>query len=62
VAEAIARQGSLAAAIEALQRPGANRLARLWPPRPGLVRSMIAKYHVGDPRSAAESFRPWLRA
>ncbi|MFO7188212.1 MAG: phospholipase D-like domain-containing protein [Pseudomonadota bacterium] len=63
VAEAAARAGGLAAAIETLQQAqGARRLKPL-PDKPlSLVESLIAELHIGDPRSRRDSFRPWRRA
>jgi phosphatidylserine/phosphatidylglycerophosphate/cardiolipin synthase-like enzyme len=59
--DAIRRGGSLAAAIEALHRPGANRLEPLRGQRTRLLRSIIAEFHLGDPQSPADVFRPWRR-
>ena len=58
---AMARYGSLAGAIEALKRPRANRLRRLRLPAPGMVGTLIAEYHLGDPESPEDAFRPWRR-
>lgn len=51
----------LIAAIEALDRPGRRRLHPLVPPRPRFPYSLVARYHLGDPSSAPEAWRPWRR-
>lgn len=61
VERAIAREGSLGGAIEALRRPDTNHLQRWRPGHAGLARSLIAAYHLGDPQDPADSFRPWRR-
>lgn len=62
VAHALAREGGVAAAIEALQQPHANRMHRLRAHRLDPLRALVARYHLGDPRGTADSFRPWRRA
>lgn len=59
-AEAAAR-GSLAAAIDALDSPARRRLARLEPAAPGFPRSLVARFHLGDPHGADDAWRPWRR-
>jgi phosphatidylserine/phosphatidylglycerophosphate/cardiolipin synthase-like enzyme len=62
VAHALSQTGSVAAAIEALQRPQANRLRTLHGHGLDPLRRLVARYHLGDPRGASDSFRPWRRA
>jgi phosphatidylserine/phosphatidylglycerophosphate/cardiolipin synthase-like enzyme len=61
VETAIARSGGVGAALEALRNAGYARLRPiLSPPAKGMA-ELIAAYHVGDPFSAADSWRPWRR-
>jgi phosphatidylserine/phosphatidylglycerophosphate/cardiolipin synthase-like enzyme len=59
VEEAIMRDGSVGAAIEALS--GERRLARIEPKPLGPLASLIAAFHIGDPVGPADSFRLGLR-
>jgi len=61
VAEAMEKEGGLGAAIEALRAAGAGRLSPIEPAPLGALATLIAKYHLGDPASPADSWRPWRR-
>lgn len=51
--------GSLVRAIDALNREG--RLREIHPPRHNPVAEFVATYHLGDPASPADAWRPWRR-
>ncbi len=57
----VARAGSIAAAIEALDSGPQRRLRRLGPVRIGALARLIANFHLGDPTAPADSWRPWRR-
>lgn len=57
-AEAEARIGSMAGAVEELNT---GRLARLTDEDPDWWGRFIAEYQLGDPSSAADAWRPWRR-
>ncbi len=59
MASAIRRRGGLIAAIEALNRHG--RLRPIEALRLGPLAGLIAAYHLGDPVSADDAWRPWRR-
>jgi len=59
--EALAREGSLGRAIEALRADGHTRLRPIKPALLGPLASFIAAFHLGDPVGPADSFRPLLR-
>ncbi len=61
VADAQARSGSLGGAIEGLRGEGLVRLRPLSPRPMGPVASLIAAYHLGDPVTPYDSWRPWKR-
>ena len=62
VDETLAREGRLGATIEALRSSGHARLQPI-PERPlSPMATLIAAYHLGDPVTAWDSFRPWRRA
>jgi phosphatidylserine/phosphatidylglycerophosphate/cardiolipin synthase-like enzyme len=58
---AIARGGGLAAAVEALDSGPQRRLRRLGPVRMGPLARVIATFHLGDPISPTDAWRPWRR-
>jgi phosphatidylserine/phosphatidylglycerophosphate/cardiolipin synthase-like enzyme len=59
--EDLLAQGGLGAAIEALRDSGHCRL-RPIPTRPlGPLAALIADFHLGDPATAQDSWRPWRR-
>ena len=61
VEAAIDRTGSLNKAIEGLDDGPLRRLRRLGPVRIGPVASVIATFHLGDPLTPKDSWRPWRR-
>ena len=59
---ALARTGSLAAAIARLDGAGGpRRLRPLTPAALGPLAAFVAKHHLGDPAGPAASWRPWRR-
>jgi phosphatidylserine/phosphatidylglycerophosphate/cardiolipin synthase-like enzyme len=61
VEEALAETGSLGRAIEGLRASGHCRLLPI-PARPlGPLAAVIADFHLGDPVTAQDSWRPWRR-
>jgi phosphatidylserine/phosphatidylglycerophosphate/cardiolipin synthase-like enzyme len=61
LADEAARLGGLAAAIEALDGGDSRRLRPLEPKPLGPLSDLIARYHLGDPISTADAWRPWDR-
>ncbi len=61
VAEAQARLGGLARALQALDDPTRPRLQPIEPRPVGPVAGFIAAYHIGDPAGPSDSWAPWLR-
>ncbi|MGC1301146.1 MAG: phospholipase D-like domain-containing protein [Caulobacteraceae bacterium] len=53
--------GSLAGAIEALDTGPQRRLRKLGPVQIGPLAALIATFHLGDPVSPSDSWRPWRR-
>ncbi len=58
---AFARAGTLAGAVEALDTGPQRRLHKLGPVRIGPLAAIIATFHLGDPVTPQDSWRPWLR-
>lgn len=58
---AVAERGGVAAAIEALDTGPKRRLRRLGPVSIGPLARLIAAFHLGDPATPVDSWRPWLR-
>jgi len=58
---AITGAGGLAAAIEALDSGPRRRLRPLGPVRMGPWARLIATFHLGDPTTPSDSWRPWRR-
>jgi phosphatidylserine/phosphatidylglycerophosphate/cardiolipin synthase-like enzyme len=58
---AFARTGSLAGAIEALDTGPQRRLRKLGPVHIGPLAAVIATFHLGDPVTPGDSWRPWRR-
>ena len=58
---AIDATGSLNKAIEMLDDGPLRRLRRLGPVRIGPMASLIAAFHLGDPLTPKDSWRPWRR-
>jgi phosphatidylserine/phosphatidylglycerophosphate/cardiolipin synthase-like enzyme len=61
VDEAIASQGGVFKAVESLREAGLSRLRPIEPWRLHPLAALIARWHIGDPMSPADSFRPWRR-
>ena len=57
----MAREGSLAGAIQRLDDGPLRRLRRLGPVSIGPLAALIAAHHLGDPLSPGDSWRPWRR-
>ncbi len=53
--------GGLIPAIEALDQGDAPRLRPLYPAQPSFPRSLVGKFHLGDPPSADVAWVPWRR-
>ena len=58
---ALAEAGSLAGAIARLDDPVRPRLQPLIPRQIGPLATVIAQFHLGDPASPQDSWRPWAR-
>ena len=61
VREAVAEQGSLAAAIDYLDNPLQRRLAPVELRPPSLFQKIVLHYALGDPTSPSDAWRPWRR-
>ena len=61
VEKTIASEGSLGAAIEALRARGLCRLRPIEAKPLGPVATFIATFHMGDPITPSDSWRPWRR-
>ncbi len=61
VDDAIAREGGVCRALESLREDGLHRLRPIAPQRLHPPAALIAAWHIGDPMSPADSFRPWKR-
>ena len=61
VDDAIARQGGVSRALESLREGGFHRLRPIAAKRLHPLAGLIANWHIGDPMSPADSFRPWKR-
>ncbi|MGV8930217.1 MAG: phospholipase D-like domain-containing protein [Brevundimonas sp.] len=61
VQAAIDRAGSVGQAIETLRRAGYCRLRPLQPEAIGPMATFIATFHIGDPITPQDSWRPWTR-
>ena len=61
VADRIAARGGLGPAIESLRVDGLRRLAPIETPKLDPLSHFIAAFHLGDPVSPADSWRPWIR-
>ncbi|MEO8811954.1 MAG: phospholipase D-like domain-containing protein [Caulobacteraceae bacterium] len=61
VEEAIAREGGVGAGIEALRASGHCRLLPIEPEPLGPLATFIATFHLGDPVTPTDSWRPWKR-
>jgi phosphatidylserine/phosphatidylglycerophosphate/cardiolipin synthase-like enzyme len=61
VTDAIAAQGGVCKAVEQLRESGLRRLRRIEARPLQPLAALIARWHIGDPMTPADSFRPWLR-
>ncbi len=61
VIAAIDEAGSVTAGLEALRQSGHTRLRPIGRQKIGAIAALVSKYHAGDPVSAADSWRPWMR-
>ena len=61
VATAVSDLGSLVKAIETLRNAGYARLRPIEPGPMNALSAAVATYHIGDPISAKDAWRPWRR-
>lgn len=61
VARVAAEAGGLGRGIEALRHSGLCRLRPIEPKKLGPLPAFIAEFHLGDPISPLDSWRPWRR-
>jgi phosphatidylserine/phosphatidylglycerophosphate/cardiolipin synthase-like enzyme len=61
VEDAVASAGGVCKALESLRQSGLRRLRPIAPRPLNPVAALIARYHIGDPVSPADSFKPWKR-
>ncbi|GAA0867452.1 phospholipase D-like domain-containing protein [Brevundimonas basaltis] len=61
VQTALESHASLGKAIEALRQAGYCRLRPLEPEELGPMATFIATFHLGDPITAGDAWRPWTR-
>ena len=61
VEAAMAREEGLRPAIDSLREDGRCRLRPIAPKRLHPLAAAIARLHIGDPVTPADSFRPWKR-
>ncbi len=59
--DAVANAGSVCKAMDSLRNSGLDRLRPIEPKRLHAATALIARWHIGDPMSPADSFRPWKR-
>lgn len=57
----VSETGGLIPAIEVLDQGDARRLRPLYPAQPSFPRSLVGKFHLGDPPSADVAWAPWRR-
>jgi phosphatidylserine/phosphatidylglycerophosphate/cardiolipin synthase-like enzyme len=62
VESTLRREGRLGAAIEALRASGHTRLLPIPPRALGPLAGFIAAWHLGDPVTPKDSWRPWARS
>ncbi|MDI3307499.1 MAG: phospholipase D-like domain-containing protein [Acetobacteraceae bacterium] len=61
-AAAVVAQGSLGAALDALNGMGdGRRLLPLYRGAPGRISALVARFRLGDPTTVEEAWRPWRR-
>jgi phosphatidylserine/phosphatidylglycerophosphate/cardiolipin synthase-like enzyme len=61
VTDAVRAAGSLTGGLEALRMGGYTRLRPIGRGEMTAVSAVVSKYHLGDPVSASDSWRPWAR-
>jgi phosphatidylserine/phosphatidylglycerophosphate/cardiolipin synthase-like enzyme len=61
IEEAVREAGSLTAGLERLRNGGHTRLRPLGRGKMTALAEVVSKYHLGDPVSANDSWRPWMR-
>ena len=61
IADAVRAAGSLTGGLEALRTNGYTRLRPIERGKMNLVSAFVSKYHLGDPVSSRDSWRPWAR-
>ncbi len=61
ITDAVQEAGSLTAAIERLRLAGYTRLRPIGGGSMNALSSTVSKYHIGDPVTSKDSWRPWKR-
>jgi phosphatidylserine/phosphatidylglycerophosphate/cardiolipin synthase-like enzyme len=61
ITEAIGEAGSVTAGLEALRSGGYTRLRPIGRGSMNALSAVVSKYHLGDPVSSRDSWRPWAR-
>ena len=61
IEDAVREAGSLGAGLERLRMSGLTRLRPIGRGAMGALSAVVSKYHLGDPVSARDSWRPWAR-
>jgi phosphatidylserine/phosphatidylglycerophosphate/cardiolipin synthase-like enzyme len=61
VEDAIGSHGGVCKALDSLRESGLRRLRPIEPRPLPPPAALIARWHIGDPMSPADSFRPWRR-
>jgi phosphatidylserine/phosphatidylglycerophosphate/cardiolipin synthase-like enzyme len=59
---AVQRYGSLRAALDDRSRVAPRRLCPVVPSRRGALARLVEAWHLGDPASVRDAWRPWRRA
>ncbi|GEP07840.1 phospholipase D/transphosphatidylase [Methylobacterium oxalidis] len=58
---AVRASGSVTAALDDVTMSSPRRLCSLVPSRFGWLEKLVARWHLGDPMSAEDAWRPWRR-
>jgi hypothetical protein len=61
VDDTIRKEGGVCMALDSLRGAGLRRLRPIEPAKLNPAAAFIAAWHIGDPTSPADSFRPWRR-
>ena len=61
IADALRAAGSLTGGLEALRTHGYARLRPIARGKMNVLSAFVSKYHLGDPVSSRDSWRPWAR-